>query len=59
MAGSNITTRVLLANNWQNELKKEKEAKTIGAGKVVPKEIYFVSPYKLNTNLGDFFFSSS
>lgn len=57
MAGSNITTRVLLANNWQNEL-KEKEAKTIGAGKVVPKEIYFVSPCKLNTNVGDIFFSS-
>lgn len=43
MAGSNITTRFLLANNWQNELKQEKERhRQLEKGeKVIPKETHF------------------
>lgn len=45
MAGSNITARFLLANNWQNELKQgREEQRQLGKGeKVIPKEILFYS----------------
>lgn len=46
MAGSNITTRFLLANNWQNELTQARgEQRQPGKGeKVIPEEIYLFLP---------------